>query len=161
MNKTNEHVPQESFYASDNPQNTIEDTVTPPTSPQHPSPPPAPFSAAVLYQQSMRQEIYQLQIQLKELEMIVTEPFVIYITGIQNLNLETGNNWNERIFHLFYVARIPLFWILDLVPDDNEENYLNPDSIKLYVISYQVKIKVTNILNDFLITEYNNIVYIQ
>jgi hypothetical protein len=81
MNKTNEHVPQESFYASDNPQNTIEDTVTPPTSPQHPSPPPAPFSAAVLYQQSMRQEIYQLQIQLKELEMIVTEPFVIYCEG--------------------------------------------------------------------------------
>jgi hypothetical protein len=159
MNKTNEHVSQDSVYIDEHLQYTMKDAITPPTSPQLPSPPPAPYSSAVLYQQSMRHEIYQLQIQLRELEMIVTEPFIIYINGIQNLKPETGNNWNERMFHLFYIARIPLFWILDLVPDDNE-NYINPDSIKLYVISYQVKIKITDIINDFLVTEYNNIVYI-
>jgi hypothetical protein len=147
----------------------LEDAITPPPSLPTPSPPPEPSSPTLACAsiRGINKEIYDLKIQLRELEMIVTEPNIIVITGVRNLKIHTGINWHERMCSLLQSARIPIFWILDMIPDDEHSIYdlhsrsiVFPETVRLYVISYQVKQKIIAVLNDYLFGEYNNAVYL-
>jgi hypothetical protein len=52
------------------------------------------------------------------LENIISEPQIIAITGVQNLNPETGNNWKDGITTHLFEACIPYFWTIQIVPDE-------------------------------------------
>jgi len=153
----------------------IQDEITPPASPASPPGPPAPPS--LLWNQTDF-NFYTTMIQkhLAEIEKVVMGPHIIFIEGIQHLRPLTGQNWKDRINYLLFETRIPFFWILECVPDDevlNEDespeesdypthdtNIDCPQRVRLYLISYHVKTKIFHILKNFLRDEYNNVVYL-
>lgn len=153
----------------------IENELTPPPTPPSPPGPPAPQSP-LWSQQEFNFYTNLIQNHLTELEKIVIGPHIIFMDGIQHLRSQTGQNWKDKLHYLLYEARIPFFWVLDIVPDDYEETTEHfrfeeeeedphyeesPHRVRLYLISHHVKTKVLNILNNYLRNEYNNIVYIE
>ena len=71
------------------------------------------------------------------------------------------------MYSLLQSACIPVFWILNIIPDNEHFIYdlhlrsvVFPETVRLYIISYQVKQKIIAVLNDYLFTEYNNLVYL-
>jgi hypothetical protein len=126
---------------------------SPPTAP--PSPPPPPPLPTL---PSLHYELHQLQEQIEVLEKLIMEHQLISITGISHLKSEMGQNWKDKVYTLFFEARIPLYWILDIVPD--EDNPDEPDIVYVYFINYHVKNKVNEILPFYLENHYNNNVLI-
>jgi len=142
-------------------------TPPPPPSPPAPHPPPSPLWS----QQDFNFYTTLIQKQLIDLETIIIGPHIIYIDGIQNLRPCACQNWKDKLNSLLFEARIPFFWILDCIPDDenkdptnNEdegiENEDRPHRVHMSLISHDVKNKVFQILSVFLRNEYNNIVYL-
>jgi len=134
------------------------------------------------------QHLENLQNDLTTLEQLVTGPSIIYIEGVHHLRSNTGQNWEEKLNHLFFEAKIPFFWILDFIPDDedddndnddddenekpvNDEKANDPNSshstndaprrVRLYLINNHVKNKVLFTLRNYLRTEYDEIVYLE
>jgi hypothetical protein len=106
---------------------------------------------------SIQIQIIKLQEQMELLEKIISEPQILTISGVHNLKTEIAQNWKDKVYNIFYEARIPLFWILDILPD--EDNITNPDLIYVYFINFQVKEKVKENLENYLSTVYNNKIF--
>lgn len=149
--------------------------ITPPLTPPSPPGPPAPPSP-LWTQQDFNFYTSLIQSHLNKLENIVIGPHIILINGIQHLRPRFGQTWKSRLNHLLFEARIPFFWIIDILPDnddddegidndennyDNEENQRDPYRVRMYVINHHVKIKVLDLLNTYLRMEYDNIVYLE
>jgi hypothetical protein len=132
----------------------LEEMSPPPPSPV-PSPPPPPPTSQPM---SIRDHIYQLQEQVELLEKIIMEPQIISITGVNNLRSETGRNWNDRLNLLFFEAKIPMFWILKILPDEDHPE--DPNLVYVHLINDTVKDQVIVTLNAYLNEEYNRTVYI-
>ncbi len=107
---------------------------------------------------ALHPRIQVLQQRLDVLEKQVTCLPNIFIYGIRNLKKDTGRNWEDRLSYLMFNAHVPLGWILETVPENENDN--DPDYVQVSFISNHVKRRVVNILNNFLATEYDNIVYI-
>lgn len=118
-----------------------------------PSPPLTPSADL-----GIRFRIYKLQEQVELLEQIISEPQIIAVTGIQNLRTETGRAWKDRVLALLFDACIPYFWTIDIVPED--DNHVNPDLAYIYFINHQTKNEAVKLLHSFLMTHYDNQVYI-
>ena len=103
-------------------------------------------------------QISILQDQVDILEKLISQPQIISLSGIQNLKIELTQHWKNKVYNLFYEARIPLFWILDILPD--EDDPVDPNIIYVYFINYQVKNKVQNTLEHHLQTVHDNKVFI-
>lgn len=153
--------------------------ISPPQSP--PSPPgPVPPPAPRWTQEDFNCAISRINNHLSYIEKIVIGPHVLIINGINNLQHRAHTLWRERVYQLLFEAKIPFFWILRFVPDDNDydfdhtmeenkendENYANhasytsyPPRIRMYFISHQVKDKVFFTLKSFFKNKYNNIVH--
>jgi len=170
-------------------ENPIVDEITPPPTPPSPPAPPAP-PAPLWTRQDFEFHIDMIQNDLTTLEQLVTGPSIIYIEGVHHLRSNTGQNWEEKLNHLFFEAKIPFFWILDFIPDDtedddndnddddgenekpvNDEKANDPNSshstndaprrVRLYLINNHVKNKVLFTLRNYLRTEYDEIVYLE
>jgi hypothetical protein len=150
----------------------FDDEITPPPSPPSPPAPPPPPSP-LWTQQDFDFYTTLIQKQLTDLETIIIGPHIIYIDGIQHLRPCAGQNWKDKLNSLLFEARIPFFWILDCIPDNQNEDPTNnedegienenenePRRVRMSLISHDVKNKVFQILNVFLRNEYNNIVYL-
>jgi len=150
------------------------DDITPPSSPASPPKSPAPPSSPLWTQQEFNFYHNQLQNQISQLEQIVIGPHVIIIHGIEHLRPHTGQNWRDKLNYLLFESRIPLFWVLDCVPDQDDEDqefddknpfltstHDNPSRVRMYLIGHHVKNKIFDILTNFLQHEYNNIVYLE
>ena len=120
-----------------------------PSSSSPPVPPPMPETDL-----AVRFQIYKLQEQVETLEQIISEPQIIAITGVQNLNPETGNMWKDRLITLLFEACIPYFWTIDIVPD--EDNHVDPNLAYIYFLNHATKKKAGEMLTNFLLTTYNN-----
>jgi len=175
----------EEFDNEDTPPPSPPSPPSPPPSP--PSPPGPPASPSPLWnQQDFNFYTHLLQNQLTELENIVIGPHIIVIDGIQHLRSYTGQNWKDRLNLLLFEARIPFFWIIDIIPDDDDDgegehdvqheddeefeneqpphgsrNNENPHRVRMYLINHHVKTRIFSILNTYLNHEYNNIVYLE
>ena len=101
---------------------------------------------------AVRFQIYKLQEQVETLEQIISEPQIIAITGVQNLNPETGNMWKDRLITLLFEACIPYFWTIDIVPD--EDNHVDPNLAYIYFLNHATKKKAGEMLTNFLLTTY-------
>jgi len=150
-----------------------EEIAPPPSPPSPPAPPPPP--SPLWSQQDFIFFTDRIQKQLTELEKTVIGPHIIIIDGIQHLRPHTGQHWKDKIYHLLFETRIPLYWILDCIP--NEENVeikdegfedefhmpnnVSPHRVCMYLLNHHVKAKVFNILNTFLKNEYDNVVYVE
>ena len=153
--------------------------ISPPATPPSPPGPVAP-AAPLWTQQDFNFTVNRIQNHLDQIEKIVIGPHIILIEGIQNLRRHTGSTWRDRVHQLLYEARIPYFWVLHCVPDDddnvneeinndqdeNDDEYSDhipttncPHRIRMYLISHHVKSKVYHMLKSFLKNEYNNIVH--
>jgi hypothetical protein len=150
----------------------IEDELTPPPSP--PSPPgPLPPSPPLWNQDDFNFYTNLLQLQITELENKIIGPHIVCIAGIQHLRPMSNKNWNDKICHLLFEAKIPFFWILECIPDNGDANEdegfednqpndaTHPQRVHIYTINHHVKAKIRNNLNLYLTNEYKNIVYIE
>jgi hypothetical protein len=72
--------------------------------------------------------------------------------------MESGHDWKDKIYNLFYYARIPMFWILDINEVDLETNH--PNTVTVTFINLIVKEHVTTILAAYLQHDYQNNIYI-
>jgi len=118
-------------------------------------PPPPPMPPTDL---GIRFQIYKLQEQVELLEQIISEPQIIAVTGIQNLKQETGQSWKDRLIALLFEARVPYFWAIDIVP--NDDNHVDPNLAYIYFINHQTKNEAIKCLTEFLASDYDNRVYI-
>lgn len=155
--------------------------ISPPQSPPSPPGPVAP-PAPRWTQEDFNCALSRINNHLSYIEKIVIGPHVLIINGINNLQHRAHTLWRERVYQLLFEAKIPFFWILRFVPDDNDydydygqtmeenkennENYANhalytsyPPRIRLYFISHHVRDKVFFTLKSFFKNKYNNIVH--
>ena len=145
-----------------------ENELTPPSTPPSPPGPPAPIPT-VWTQDDFKFYLKSIQKEQKELENIAIGDQIITLNNIQHLRPQTGQNWQQRINHLLFETRIPIFWVIQFVPieeneEENNENYETEDPyprrINIFCINYQVKKRILEILENFFLNEYDNIVYI-
>ncbi len=122
--------------------------VTPPLSPPTPTSPEPTLSSLLI-------DIYRMQDQLEVLEKIVTEPQIISLVGIQELNIELGHTWKDKLHTLLFQAHVPHFWIVKVVPDEDNQDY--PNIVYLYCLNHHVKDKIKDSLRQFLELYYNNV----
>jgi len=101
--------------------------------------------------------IEELAQQILILKNKLLKPQIITLQGIENLPAEPGRDWREKVFDLFYSARLPMFWILDLELDETEETQT---VIHISLINFAIKEHVNKILTQYLNTEYSNNIYI-
>ncbi|MEI7487841.1 MAG: hypothetical protein WCJ72_10610 [Chryseobacterium sp.] len=120
-----------------------------------PPPPPPPAPATDL---GIRFQIYKLQEQIETLEMIISEPQIIAVTGVQNLRNRLVNTWKDKLLTLLYEANVPYFWTIDIVPDDDD--HIDPNLAYIYFLNQATKTKAVQYLTDYLLSEYNTQVYI-
>lgn len=103
--------------------------------------------------------ILELEKKVKEMkDKLFLTPKII-VSEIQYLKKETGKDWKTRFLHLLFETGIPLTWIMDINVVEGEDEK-NPNNVYITLISFTVKHRVLKDLNDYLATEYNNIVYI-
>jgi hypothetical protein len=114
-----------------------------------PVPPPMPSTDPAI-----RFQLHKLQEQVEILENIISEPQIIAITGVQNLNPETGNNWKDRLTTLLFEACIPYFWTIQIVPD--EDIHIDPNLAYIYFLNNTTKNKAKEMLTHFLQSTYKN-----
>lgn len=108
--------------------------------------------------QKIKEAIVQLSIEIYDLKNKLLKPQVITLRGLNNLPTEPGRDWKEQIYDLFYSARLPMFWIIDLQLDETtaEDN----SSVCISFINYTIKEHVKNVLTHYLNNEYLNNIYI-
>jgi hypothetical protein len=151
----------------------FQNEMTPPKTPASPPGPPAP-SPPLWSQQDFNFYTNLIQEQLTQLENIVMGPHIITVDGVQHLRPYTGQNWRDRLNQLLFETRIPFFWILRCVPEEDDEEFDNdsseyseyepdndcPQRVHIYLISHDVETQVHHILENHLKNEYDNIVYL-
>jgi hypothetical protein len=144
-------------------------TLSPPSPRSTPSPPaPLPPPAPLWTPQIMKEHMNRIMKKLQKIELKVTEPHIISIQGIQHLHPQNLTQWKERLQILLFENKIPLFWILDVIPDyendnindDDDDDDDNPNLVHLYTLNHAVKVKIINILKQYLFVQYNDLVYI-
>ena len=147
---------------------TIQDEITPPPSPPPPPPPPPPpsplWTTAI-----MKMHMDRVLAEISRLETIVTQPHIISMKGVQHLVPAPGDHifnfkWETRVNHLFMEAKIHQFWILDVIPNDNDDDDGydddDPDIVHIYVLNHAVKTKIINRLHAYLSAKYENYVIV-
>jgi hypothetical protein len=125
-----------------------------------------------------------IQRHLTVLEKIVIGPHVIVMNEIHHLRPNPWvNHWKGKLSRLLFETRIPFFWVIDCFPADihsynsafenkflehkfhesshhSQENYY-PQRVQINLICHDVRTKVYDILNSYLKTDYNNMVYLE
>jgi hypothetical protein len=107
---------------------------------------------------TINRKLLELENQINHLQEILLNPPYLTITGIKHLSMESGHDWKDKIYNLFYNARIPMFWILDINEVDLETNH--PNTVTVTFINLIVKEHVTTILTAYLQHDYQNNIYI-
>ena len=120
------------------------------------SPPPPPPTETL--NPGIQFQLYKLQEQIETLELIISDPQIIAITGVQNVKNDSYYHWKEKINILLYEACIPYLWTIDIVPD--EDNEIDPNLVYIYFLNNATKKKAAQLLTEYLSTNYGKHVYI-
>lgn len=161
------HSPPEPPSTPFSTQEEFNDEITPPQSPPSPPGPPAP-QAPLWNQEDFNFHINMVLTHLAKLENKVMGPHIICIDGIQHLRPHTGQHWQDKLHYLLFETKIPYYWIIDCIPDDDdgtpEDEGIEddqPSRVHMYIINHHVKNKIFTILSHFIRDEYNNKVTIE
>jgi len=107
-------------------------------------------------EQNIIKQIEEMKKQIEDLTNILYQPQIITIHGTNNLPAQPDHDWREKIFDLFYNARLPMFWIIDLEIEHQETDPV----IHIAFINFAIKEHVLKILTQYLTTEYSNKIFV-
>jgi hypothetical protein len=107
---------------------------------------------------SLRMQIRVLTEKLEILEGILKGDNTIGIKGLSHLRTPAFSNgsWEDRLYALFFEARIPLPWFYEMVPAENEPGDSDIEFTYIYFINEAVKNESLRRLKLFLQTQYPN-----
>jgi hypothetical protein len=120
------------------------------------SPPPPPPTESL--NPGIQFQLYKLQEQIETLELIISEPQIIAITGVRNVKNDSYYHWKEKINILLYEACIPYLWTIDIVPDEDDD--IDPNLVYIYFLNNATKQKAAQLFTEYLSINYGNHVYI-
>lgn len=135
------------------------DEITPPATPPTPPLPSPPVEGPPL---STKEQISLLYQQYNAIIQKITGPHIISVAGIKQLKNVFNRSWKDKVYQMLYEACVPFQWVIDIVPEDEEENSPdNPDIVHVYFLNETVQNKTCHTLNYYLIKEYKRNVYIK
>jgi hypothetical protein len=107
---------------------------------------------------SLRMQIRVLTEKLETLEGILKGDSTIGIKGLSHLRSPTYSKgfWEDRLYALFFEARIPLPWFYEMVPAENEPDDSDIEFAYIYFINEAVKNESIRRIKLFLQTQYPN-----
>jgi hypothetical protein len=123
-----------------------------------PSPQASLLSAEEKVKTTTNYTLQNLQSRLDHLHGLLAKPQIIHLRGFEFLLLKSvAHNIQQRVDTLFFEAHIPCNWKLNVTW--NHPSHTKTD-VHITLLNYYVKERVKELLLDYFINHYNNVIYI-